>query len=188
MLYACTMTADELRRIDRCLTEEHRTLLRITGGAHTDHPAGRVLWRRDGADVLIRTPVPLVDTSSLVRVVDASARDKAKAGVFTLRLRAAPSVKRSQPGRANSRRQALDGFLALEWFARQAERAGMRVLDGRIGMKACPASRDGRNVRFLRLDFEAQVDVIDAVVAAAALASGIGPHRAWGCGLGVLVS
>lgn len=187
MLYACTLSPAELRRIDRCLTQEHRTMLRITGGAHADHPGGRVLWRREGADVLIRTPVPLADTSSLVRVVDASTMDRVEAGECTLRLRAAPSVKRSQPGRANSRREALSGFLALDWFARQAELAGMRVLDGRIGMVTTPASRDARGVRFNQVDYEARVSVEDVGAAAAAIAAGIGPCRAWGCGLAVLV-
>lgn len=107
---------------------------------------------------------------------------------FHFRLLANPSKKVSNGGR-NSRRVALlDEAGQRDWLRRRAERSGFDLLAAdhvRIAPRR-PLGNGGRGRKGLHVRpvlFEGALTVTDAEAFRHTLASGVGPAKAYGCGL-----
>lgn len=174
----------------------HRTLVRAFVQDDAQTPP-RFLWRLepDGAwsqpRVLVQSTCPS-DWALLARlpgylVGDALPETKAfepaellrPGGRYRFRLVANPTVTRG------GKRHGLVGEDAqLAWLARQGERAGFGVLAALVGADDRVRSRRGaEQVSLSRVCFEGALEVREAGLLAGALAAGIGPGKAFGCGL-----
>jgi CRISPR system Cascade subunit CasE len=177
----------------------HRTLMRAFPG-RSDGGPGRVLFRIEPA-APDRPPTVLVqsdkqpDWSALqgndqlgdyLLDVDTKPFEPALAAGQRLRfrLRANPTVKR------DGKRHALyDEQDQLAWLARKAQNAGFQTFGVVTARKGDRRSRktdaDGKhhNVTHYAVDFEGILEVADPDRLHKALAAGIGPAKAFGCGL-----
>lgn len=84
----------------------------------------------------------------------------------------------------------LRGAHAEEWWQRQAETAGLKVvalqskaLDSATGIRGKHGSKDQQKVRHARTQFDGRAEVTDAGLLRAKITSGIGRGKAYGCGL-----
>lgn len=98
---------------------------------------------------------------------------------WRFRLFANPTVTR------DGKRHGLVGEEAqLAWLARQGERLGFSVEAALVTGSELLRSRQGeRRISLLRASFEGRLRVRDADALATALCAGIGPGKAFGCGL-----
>jgi CRISPR system Cascade subunit CasE len=111
--------------------------------------------------------------------------------VLSFRLRANPTIKKARrdaSGRwLNSNRVPLvyeDQQYA--WLASRAARGGFRVLQAAItGQSRRTSSRqeDAPPLTLFTVQFDGRLQIIDSAAFQTALAKGIGPARAFGCGL-----
>lgn len=174
----------------------HRTLVRAFVRDERERPP-RFLWRLEpGQDwsrptVLVQSDQPgdwtfLSDVQGYLAgselpaakafepgsLVDASAR-------LRFRLAANPTVTRQ------SKRLGLIGEEAqLAWLERQGARHGFDVVAALVtGSDMLHGHRSGSRVSLRRVLFEGVLQVRDAKALRHALATGIGPGKAFGCGL-----
>ena len=169
----------------------------------------RVLWRIDGGAALrtlyiVSPGVP--DTSRLSQelLVDEDTIDSpdyqplldslSNGQEFRFRLRANPIINKYREGRdQRSARVPLVGLEAqLGWLERQAERHGFELARSRMGQPEVLlhdtenmqfSKQNGRIVTIRAVVFEGILKVTDAELFRSALVSGIGPAKAYGCGL-----
>lgn len=169
----------------------------------------RVLWRIDGEAAqrtlyVVSPGVP--DTSRLSQelLVDEDAiesrayqplLDSLSTGQeFRFRLRANPIINKYREGRdQRSARVPLVGLEAqLGWLERQAERHGFELARSRMGQPEVLlhgqenmqfSKQNGRIVTIRAVVFEGILRVTDAELVRSALVSGVGPAKAYGCGL-----
>lgn len=175
----------------------HRTLVRAFVQSDAQTPP-RFLWRVEpgGAwaqpTVLVQSTSPS-DWAFLARlpgylVGDALPETKTfepaemllrGGGRYRFRLVANPTVTRG------GKRHGLAGEEAqLAWLARQGERTGFSVLTALVSASDQVRSRRGAElVSLSRVCFEGVLEVRDAALLASALSAGIGPGKAFGCGL-----
>lgn len=161
-----------------------------------DTAQARLLWRMERSDtgtvtVLVQAMADF-DTDSLldgvqpyctaaeVRIME---RHTIEAGErYRFRLTANPTVHR------NGKRWALAGSAdQLAWLARQAERHGFAVTDamatGDAFLKGRPAVAGRPDIGFGTATFDGHLEVRDTDTFRQALERGIGPAKAFGCGL-----
>lgn len=102
-----------------------------------------------------------------------------QAALCRFRLAANPTVTRE------SKRHGLVGEDAqLAWLHRQGERLGFDVKAALVsGSDTLHGRKAGTRVSLLRVVFDGVLQVRDAEALAAALVAGIGPGKAFGCGL-----
>lgn len=95
------------------------------------------------------------------------------------RLVANPTVTR------DGKRHGLTGEDAqIAWLQRQGERAGFRVMAALVtASEAMHCRKGGMRVSLLRVCFEGVLQVSDSALLTQALGTGIGPGKAFGCGL-----
>lgn len=121
--------------------------------------------RAEGDDLATRE----IDLSTLIRT-DA---------VLRFRLAANPTVTRA------GKRLGLVGEDAqLEWLGRQGERHGFQVQATLVsGADMMHGRRQGGRVSLLRVLFDGVLQVRDPQLLRQAMVSGIGPGKAFGCGM-----
>lgn len=174
----------------------HRTLVRAFVQEDGQRPP-RFLWRvepgpaRPQQTVLVQSASPS-DWSFLSRVQGYLAGTEnphtrsfepaklLQAGRrYRFRLVANPTVTR------DGKRHSLAGEEAqLAWLSRQGERSGFGVISALVSGGDWVHSRKGAaQVSLSRVCFEGVLQVRDTDQMATALASGIGPGKAFGCGL-----
>lgn len=174
----------------------HRTLVRAFVHDEAEAPP-RFLWRLEPGRTWDQ-PVVLVqsahaaDWSFLAQIsgyVQRSAEPATKAfdpaavlqqaAHCRFRLAANPTVSRE------GKRHGLVGEDAqLAWLHRQGERLGFDVKAALVsGSDTLHGRKAGMRVSLLRVTFDGVLQVRDADAVAAALAAGIGPGKAFGCGL-----
>jgi CRISPR system Cascade subunit CasE len=172
----------------------HRTLSRAFASECTDSPS-KFLWRVEPA-TSIRNPIVLVQSAStpdwsflnalpgyLAREPEAKAWDPEvmvqPESKRRFRLIANPTVTRDgkRIGLVNEEDQ-------LAWLSRQGERLGFGVEVAMVTDSEFVVSRTGKSlVQFQRTCFEGVLTVKDASRVSKALVSGVGPAKAFGCGL-----
>jgi CRISPR system Cascade subunit CasE len=147
-------------------------------------PGGYFLDLRDDLDLTLSG----APENPTVRAIDKE-RERIRAGDrFVFRLRANTTKKvltKSGPDGAphNGKRVPVRGDdERLAWLKRRAATAGFRVDDVRVTEERVRSSR-GREVTFAGATFDGRLAVIDADAFRGALASGIGPAKAYGFGL-----
>lgn len=169
----------------------------------------RVLWRIDGEAAqrtlyVVSPDAPDVSRLSQELLVDEDAIDSrdyqplldslSNGQEFRFRLRANPIINKYREGRdQRSARVPLVGLDAqLGWLERQAERHGFELARSRMGQPEVLvygqenmqfSKRSGRIVTIRALVFEGILRVTDAELVRSALVSGVGPAKAYGCGL-----
>lgn len=180
--------------------EMHRTLVRaFTRG--TDQTPARILWRAEPVAAW-SDPVVLVqalevgdwsvlealpnylkdskDSKDRVETRDISPegwlQDKQS---YRFRLFANPTVTR------NGKRLGLVSEDAqLEWLTRQGERHGFKVEVALVtGSELLLSRKQDTRISLLKACFEGRLQAQDSTALAAALRAGIGPGKAFGCGL-----
>jgi len=177
--------------------EMHRTVLRAFPDRSSGGP-GRVLFRLEPPrpdhppTVLVqsdKTPdwSPLTDRNGYLLE---SPQFKPYRPAFRreqrlrFRLRANPTVKRD-----GKRHGLIRGEQQLAWLGRKAKVGGFTLLQVRTSRQARRLSRKAspqggvRQAVHLGVDFEGILQVTDPDAFLAALAGGIGPAKAFGCGL-----
>ncbi len=174
--------------------EMHRTLVRPFV-KDTEQSPPRILWRAEPAaawsePVVLVQALEAADWSVLEALPNylkgvAETRDISPEAwlqddqCYRFRLFANPTVTR------DGKRQGLVAEEAqLAWLARQGERHGFAVEAALVTASGQLRSRkqDGR-ISVLQACFEGRLRVRDRTVLAAALRAGIGPGKAFGCGL-----
>ncbi len=112
--------------------------------------------------------------------------------MLRFRLQANPTRKvdtKSGPdGKRRNGRRVLLGRpeQQMEWLARKAEESGFVLLEARLAGDGHVPGRGHQGVREVTVQpvlFEGRLRVTDVGRFAAALRQGIGPGKAWGCGL-----
>lgn len=174
--------------------EMHRTLVRpFVGDAEQTPP--RILWRMEPTAawsepvVLVQALEP-ADWSVLEALPNylkgsAETRDISPEGwlrpgeCYRFRLFANPTVTR------DGKRQGLMAEEAqLAWLARQGERHGFTVEAALVtGSELLRSRKQDNRISVLRACFEGRLRVQDCAALASALRTGIGPGKAFGCGL-----
>lgn len=98
---------------------------------------------------------------------------------YRFRLMANPTVTRQ------GKRYGLVGEEAqMAWLNRQGERAGFKVLTGMVsGSDVLHGRKGAMRVSLRRVCFEGSLQPTDPAVLAQAVSDGIGPGKAFGCGL-----
>ncbi len=99
------------------------------------------------------------------------------------RLRANPTVKRDGERHALFREE-----LYLDWLRRKAEQSGFRLLSVRSSSEEYLSGlqrggHESRRLKLFAVQFDGLLQVTDAGRVQEAVAAGIGPARAFGCGL-----
>jgi CRISPR system Cascade subunit CasE len=174
----------------------HRTLVRAFVQDETQAPP-RFLWRLEPDRTLSR-PTVLVqslqtgDWAFLERLAGYLAGEGARrtksfepdtllqdGARYRFRLVANPTVTRG------GKRHGLVGEEAqLAWLTRQGERAGFNVLAAVVaGDDRVRSRRGGEQISLSRVGFEGVLEARDKGLLGQALAAGIGPGKAFGCGL-----
>lgn len=173
----------------------HRTLSRAFVMGNVEHP-NRFLWRlerdtnpwthptvlvqsRDagGWEVLQGVPDYLQKPAESKRVeLDRHVQE----GVYRFRLMANPTVTR-----LGKRYGLMDEELQLEWLKRQGARHGFAVKSGVVSATDLLESRrkPGVNITVQQVCFEGVLEVLEPHDVRKALLDGIGPAKAFGCGL-----
>jgi CRISPR system Cascade subunit CasE len=173
----------------------HRTLFRAYVGHEGSHPA-RFLWRLETNADFRAAPVVLLQSSlpadwsfleTLKNYTQCPAESKYVAlenliqedRRFRFRLLANPTVTRQ------GKRFGLVGASdQLAWLARQAERHGFAIESAGVGMSDVLSSRgESRHLYVQRACFEGMLRATHAQKLRHALHNGIGPAKAFGCGL-----
>lgn len=179
--------------------EMHRTLVRAFVRTPDQTPP-RILWRAEPAAAW-SDPVVLVqsqevgDWSVLEALPNYLKPKDGKSGVetrelnpeqwlhmgerFRFRLFANPTVTR------DGKRQGLTSEDAqLAWLARQGERYGFSVEAALVtGTELLGGRKADHRISLLKACFEGRLQVSDAELLTQALCTGIGPGKAFGCGL-----
>lgn len=174
----------------------HRTLVRAFVQDETQQPP-RFLWRLEPDQAWSR-PTVLVQSEHLADwgflthlpgYLNSQAPPATKTfepaallqpgGHYRFRLVANPTVSRG------GKRHGLVGEeVQLAWLGRQGERAGFGVLAALVAGDDRVRSRKGdEQVSLARVRFEGSLEVRDEGLLCTALAFGIGPGKAFGCGL-----
>jgi CRISPR system Cascade subunit CasE len=114
---------------------------------------------------------------------------------FYFRLRTNPTVKKIRPGRRNSNRVPLvREERQLEWLSQKAERHGFKLLKTIVHNEV---KREGaihrvngtrHKLTLYIVQFDGQLEVVEPGRLEDAVRSGIGPAKAFGCGLLSLAS
>lgn len=183
----------------------HRTILRAFG---SDRKAANVLHRleinpRSGQMMLLvqSKTAPdwgwLVETGVLLPVDPFSGLDNPAVKevspplrdgqTLQFRLTANPSIKkvrRNENGeRRNSNRVPLvHEAKQLEWLQKQATDNGFRILNAEIGQAQKQTSRK-KKITVYTVQFNGRLQITNAATFTQALQKGIGPAKAFGCGL-----
>ncbi len=174
--------------------EMHRTLVRAFVRDAEQVPP-RILWRAEPTAawsepvVLVQAQEP-ADWSVLEALPNylkgsAETRDISPEGwlqheqCYRFRLFANPTVTR------DGKRQGLVSEEAqLAWLARQGERHGFAVEAALVtGSDQLRSRKQDSRISVLQACFEGRLRVRDSTALAAALRAGIGPGKAFGCGL-----
>lgn len=174
----------------------HRTLARAFVSGVDDTPA-RFLWRLETGSNAWATPQLLVQSATagnweVLQALPgylqgtAECRELDLASLlqperrFRFRLLANPTVARER-----KRYGLVEESAQLDWLARQGERHGFAVLGALVTASERLSSqrKQGRGIVLQRACFEGHLQVRDAGALAAALEAGIGPAKAFGCGL-----
>lgn len=174
--------------------EMHRTLVRAFVRDAEQVPP-RILWRAEPAlawsepVVLVQAQEP-ADWSVLEALPNylksrAETRDISPEGwlqsgqSYRFRLFANPTVTR------DGKRQGLVSEEAqLAWLARQGERHGFEVEAALVtGSEQLRSRKQDSRISVLQACFEGRLRVRDSTSLAAALRTGLGPGKAFGCGL-----
>lgn len=173
--------------------EMHRTLVRafVTDEVR---PPPRFLWRAE-ATAAWTEPVILVQASAqadwsvledmpnyLKQVPDTKPlpESQPQAGErYRFRLFANPTVTR-----AGKRRGLVSEAAQLSWLSRQGERLGF-VLEAALvtGSELIHSRKGETRINLLKVCFEGALRVSDAQLLAQAVQIGIGPGKAFGCGM-----
>lgn len=174
----------------------HRTLARAFVKDETQPPP-RFLWRLEAGNawaqpVVLVQSVHLADWACLASLAGYLWQGQPPAtkdfdplallrsdGRYRFRLAANPTVSRER------KRHGLTGEEAqLAWLGRQGRRAGFDVEAALVTGSDMSYGRKGAmRVSLLRVCFEGVLQARDTAALAAALAAGIGPGKAFGCGL-----
>lgn len=186
----------------------HAAVLAAFPESRDEHDQGRVLWRLDEGrhDVVLFVVSP--GKPDLTHLVESVGRptygwqtrdycpflDRLAAGDrWVFRLLANP-VHNARPADGTGRGKRFAHVTVAQqtdWFLRQSQRHGFRVVDGSAGEPDL-AVRSRRTTRFTRQQrtvtiasavFEGHLHVEDPVSLRAALVGGIGPAKGYGCGL-----
>lgn len=175
--------------------EMHRTLARaFAADAHS--PPARFLWRLEAGGNAWATPVVLVQATAeadwsalqaLPNYLQRPVESKPLAleewveggGRYRFRLQANPTVTRQ------SKRYGLVGEAEqLAWLGRQGERHGFSVEAALVTASDVLSSRKGEGlISVQRVCFEGILQVQNLQAFSRALKAGIGPAKAFGCGL-----
>lgn len=176
--------------------EMHRTLARAFVADTLSLPA-RFLWRLEAGSNTWATPVVLVQTAAeadwsalqalpnyLQRPVESKRLVLAELikgeGCYRFRLQGNPTITRQ------GKRYGLVGEAEqLGWLKRQGERHGFNVEAALVtasDVLACRNKEEGR-ISLQRVCFEGTLQVHNLDVFSRALTMGIGPAKAFGCGL-----
>lgn len=179
----------------------HRTLL--TGFGSTREASG-VLHRVDvgqqGVTVLVQSLVepewaPLADAAQGRYLLEPPPLPKsfeptfAAGRLFRFRLRANPTVKKKREGREQGNRVPLkEESQQLDWLQRKAEQGGFRLVHALVSRDEQQKDwvRDGEARQRLTLytvQFDGVLQVTEPERLRETLRSGIGPAKAFGCGL-----
>jgi CRISPR system Cascade subunit CasE len=194
------------------LNPEHPEALRALGNPYRLHQllwrafphreeggAGRVLFRVEDQRS-IPAPIVLVqsdlapDWSALGTLKTAAANREftprlAAGQTLRFRLRANPTKRvgadKADDKLAGKRVQLFGEENQLEWLRRQGERHGFALLDCRVSGVETQRSRkgDGSEMRHQAVTFDGLLRVTDPAAFLAALETGIGPAKGFGCGL-----
>ena len=172
----------------------HRTLARVFASGDED-AVPRFLWRLEPTAVW-HDPVLLVQSgvagdwaqlgdrsNYLRRPVETKEIDPRQLLVsgarYRFRLHANPTVTRS-----GKRHGLASEDAQLQWLARQGENSGFRVENCLvIGSDMLILRKGEAQISLLRACFEGVLSVTNAELAEQALVSGVGPGKAFGCGL-----
>jgi CRISPR system Cascade subunit CasE len=107
--------------------------------------------------------------------------------ILNYRLVANPTVKKKREGRKNGTRVPLvREERQLEWLQRKAARNGFRLLHTLISNQQEVKGRKGKGKRPLTIytvQFDGRLQVADPAKVEAAVQNGVGPAKAFGCGL-----
>lgn len=113
--------------------------------------------------------------------------------LFHFRLRANPTVKKARPGRQGNRVPLVHEQQQFDWLQRQADRGGFRLLHAQITraerQKDWIPARDEeegpkrRPLTLYTVQFDGLLQVTDPDRFGETLRRGIGPAKAFGCGL-----
>jgi CRISPR system Cascade subunit CasE len=109
--------------------------------------------------------------------------------VLSFRLRANPTVKKKRPGQQHGNRVPLvREEQQLAWLQRQARRHGFRLLEAGVQERGSRRGLIHRNETGHRLSlyvvqFDGRLVITDVTRVLDAVRSGIGPAKAFGCGL-----
>jgi len=175
--------------------EMHRTLARAFA-ADAQSPPARFLWRLEAGSNAWATPVVLVQAAveadwsalqALPNYLQRPVESKRLAlekwveggGRYRFRLQANPTVTRQ------GKRYGLVGEAEqLAWLERQGERHGFSVEAALATASDVLASRKGESrISLQRVCFEGRLQVKELAEFSRALTQGIGPGKAFGCGL-----
>jgi CRISPR system Cascade subunit CasE len=139
-------------------------------------------WRSFDARLLLPTtsydpvPNPAVQDMNGLRLVNGR--------LLRFRLRANPS-KRLSSGQGNKPGPRVQHFREDEqiaWLQRHAQRSGFRILDVNIAPEGNQTDRI-RKLTVFTVQFDGRLQVTDPDKLLAAVQRGIGPAKAFGCGL-----
>lgn len=183
-----------MRAFREDLPEEERVLHRL----EQEPRSGRLLllvqshtrpdWEwLDGRDYLL--PADPFDPAGENPAVKSFDLPLSRGQILRFRLRANPTVKKKRPGRKHGNRVPLvreEG--QREWLERQADRCGFRLLEANVSAEADRHGRVEREERTHRLtlhvvQFDGRLQVDDPEKMRGAVRGGIGPAKAFGCGL-----
>ncbi|MNQ61219.1 CRISPR-associated endoribonuclease Cse3 [compost metagenome] len=173
--------------------EMHRTLARAFA-ADAQSPPARFLWRLEAGGNAWATPMVLVQAAAeadwsalqalpnyLQRPVESKrlAFEEWIEGRMRYRLQANPTVTRQ------GKRYGLVGEdEQLAWLGRQGERHGFNIEAALVTASDVLASRKGESrISLQRVCFEGSLQVLELAAFSRALMLGIGPGKAFGCGL-----
>lgn len=193
------LRARTVRRDLASAYEMHRTLARAFATDETSPPE-RFLWRLESAELGWKPPAVLVQSarpgrwSPIADMPNYLSRPPEEKAVETsalvregrrmrFRLLANPTVTR------NRKRYGLMGEdEQLAWLKRQGERYGFDV-DGAVvtARDLIDSRKDGRQIVIQRVLYDGYLKVKEPDLVSRALVTGIGPAKAFGCGLLSLV-
>ncbi|MNF31839.1 CRISPR-associated endoribonuclease Cse3 [compost metagenome] len=175
--------------------EMHRTLARAFA-ADAQSPPARFLWRLEAGGNAWATPMVLVqaaaeaDWSALQALPNYLQRPVESKRLafeewiegrmrYRFRLQANPTVTRQ------GKRYGLVGEdEQLAWLGRQGERHGFNIEAALVTASDVLASRKGESrISLQRVCFEGSLQVLELAAFSRALMLGIGPGKAFGCGL-----
>lgn len=174
--------------------EMHRTLVRAFVKGETQEPP-RFLWRVESASAWAE-PIVLVQSgiepnwkvledlpSYLKKPVDVKKVDVVallqEQARYRFRLHANPTVTRE-----GKRYGLVAEDKQLDWLARQGKRLGFRVETALVtGNDVLRSRAGGKDIWLQYTCFEGVLQPADTVALGSALYNGIGPGKAFGCGL-----